>query len=145
MWMAAVGLACAVVLAGCVGPAKDFRVYEAKAAHGAEQALSAVQTVRVAIGDAVRHHNFGAYLSVTMRDAEEDASAAEGYFSSIQPPDARSDSLRAQAGDLLSRAGDAVEQARIQMRRGDVEALARLERDLVRLSRDLNRFVERHG
>ena len=121
-----------------------FPVYEAKAVVSVEQASSAVQTVRVAASQALADRNFAPYLSETMHDAEEDVTTAEGHFSSIQPPDARSEALRSQAKELLTRASDAVERARIAMRASDAAALSRLSPTLADLVSALNAFVNEH-
>jgi hypothetical protein len=143
-WVIAGGLLFVLTASSCVGAAKSFDVYEAKATHSVQQALSALETVRAAMDQAAADRSFGPTLSSTMHDAEEDVSTAQGHFESIQPPDARSDALRSEAGDLLSRAADDVQRARISMRRGDLRALLGLRRELDRLSQTLNRFVERH-
>jgi len=138
------GLVSASALSACVGPATTFPVYEAKAVVSVEQASSAVQTVRVAASQALADRNFAPYLSETMHDAEEDVTTAEGHFSSIQPPDARSEALRSQAKELLTRASDAVERARIAMRASDAAALSRLSPTLADLVSALNAFVNEH-
>ena len=144
-WSAPVGHAfLLLILVSCVGPAKNFPVFESRAANSAETALSAVETVRFAIRDAFRNDAFGPYLSVTMEDAEEDVSTAQGHFASIQPPDDASDRLRTQTEDLLTRASDAVEQARIAMRRGDLDTLGKLRHTLSAVSDDLDRFISEH-
>ncbi len=132
----------AVLSSGCVGPAKNRSVYEAKAANSLENALSAVETTRFTIDLALANRAFGPYQSVTIEDAEEDVSTAQGHFDSIQPPDRTSDALRAEMGELLGRASDAVEDARIAMRRGDVGTLRQLQRELAHVSDDLERFIE---
>lgn len=142
---ALVGVVITCLAAACVGPAKNFDVYEAKAANSAENALGAVETTRFTIDLALANRAFGPYQSVTIEDAEEDVSTAQGHFDSIQPPDSRSDGLRALTGDLLSRAGDAVEDARIAMRRGDVPRLRQLKDELAHVSGDLEQFIEEHG
>ncbi|HEX8099315.1 MAG TPA: hypothetical protein VF660_03830 [Actinomycetota bacterium] len=138
----AVGLSlCAVA---CVGPAKNFSVYEAKAVNSAESAQAAVETVKFAIQLALTNRAFGPFQSVTVEDAEEDVGTAQGHFDSIQPPDAQSDQLRQQTDDLLSKAIEDVGEARIAMRRGDIQALRGLLADLEKDSDQLDRFVDEH-
>jgi hypothetical protein len=134
----------AIIATGCVGPARTFPVYEAKAVVSVEQAISAVQTVHVAISQSLEDRNFAPYLSETMHDAEEDVTTAGGHFSSIQPPDAESLRLRSDATALLQRASDAVERARIAIRADDVDTLQDLQDDLPSLVSTLNRFVVEH-
>ena len=142
--VACAGLVSTSTLSACVGPARTFAVYEAKAVVSVEQASSAVQTVRVASSLALADRNFAPYLSETMHDAEEDVTTAEGHFSSIQPPDARLEALRSQAKELLTRASDAVERARIAMRASDAAALSRLSPTFADLVSALNDFVNEH-
>jgi hypothetical protein len=117
---------------------RDFQGYRAKAWHSVETAGSAVETTRLAISDALRHHAFAASLSLTIRDAEEDASTAQSQFASIQPPGVGSDELRNRVSSLLSDASETVSRARIAIRRGDVGMLSRLRQPLDRLSRKLS-------
>jgi hypothetical protein len=142
-WLGAYFLG-ALLFVACVGPATTFPVYESKAVVSVEQAVSSVQTVRVAISQSLDDRNFAPFLSETMNDAEEDVTTAEGHFSSIQPPDAPSIRLRNQATALLHRASDAVERARIAIRSDDVLTLQGLNRDLPRLVSALNRFAVTH-
>jgi flagellar basal body-associated protein FliL len=137
-------LACALGGAACVGPARSFGVYEAKATNSVETAGSAVETARMAALQALRDRNFGPYLAVTAADAESDVSTAQGHFTSIQPPDAPSDRLRTITVDLLSRADRLVAQTRIALRRGDTAVLQRLVDRLAAASKDLDSFVEHH-
>ena len=133
------------VLAGaCVGPAKNFSVYEAKAVNSVESAQGAVETVKFTIELALRNSAYGPYQSVTVEDAEEDVSTAQGHFDSVQPPDAQSDQLRQETDELLSKASEDVGEARIAMRRGDVQALRTLLSDLDEDSKKLDEFVEQH-
>ena len=137
-------LACALGAAACVGPARTFGVYEAKATNSVGTAVSSVETARMAALQALRDRNFAPYLAVTAADAESDVSTAQGHFASIQPPDAPSDRLREVTLGLLSRADDLVAQTRIALRRGDTAALQRLVDLLAAASKDLDSFVEHH-
>jgi hypothetical protein len=132
------------VLAACVGPATNFSVYEAKTVSSANSALAAVETARYTIQLAVTDRAFGPFESVAIEEAEEDVSTIEGHFASIQPPDARSDSLRQEASDLLSTATETVESARIAVRRGDLATLRQLLPQLERISNKLDRFAQQH-
>jgi outer membrane murein-binding lipoprotein Lpp len=140
----AVAVPAVVVLTGCVGPARTFPVYEAKAVVSVEEASSAVQTVHAGISQALDDRNTGAYLSVTMDDAEKDVTTADGHFASIQPPDTASMRLRNETTALLQRASDAVERARIAIRAGDVPTLEQLNGSLPSLLADLGAFVAHH-
>ncbi|MFL5796891.1 MAG: hypothetical protein ACJ77A_03020 [Actinomycetota bacterium] len=127
-----------VLVSSCVGPVRDFRGYQAKAWHSVETTSSAVETTILAIRDVLANDAFAPYLSVTIRDAEDDASSAQSQFDSIQPPDASSDRLRTTVSAILSDASETVSRARIAIRRGDAGALAGLRRPLGRLSKKLD-------
>ena len=110
----------AVVLAGCgqyVGPARTYGTYEHKAAATAEAALSAVQTVELMAQTAAAGRSFGPFTGIAVSDQEDALSAAQGTFSSIQPPDERSDALREELGALLDRSASDVSAVRIAARR----------------------------
>jgi hypothetical protein len=131
-----------VFLSSCVGPARTFGVYQSKAAQSAEGALSAVQTTRMAIRDALTDDGFGPYLSITIQDADDAASTAQGHFDSVQPPDQRSDRLRRATDELLSGASSVVARARIAVRRHDEGTLRRLLPALARLAKELDRYLK---
>ncbi|MFN2543730.1 MAG: hypothetical protein ABR600_04040 [Actinomycetota bacterium] len=134
-----------VCLVACVGPARTFGVYESRASNSVEGALSAVDTTRLAIRDALAGDAQAAFVSITIQDAEETASTAEGHFASIQPPDERSDRLRRLVGDLLSRSDDLIARARIAARRQDTTTMSNLVGPLRRLSDRLDGFLGAHG
>lgn len=135
-------LAAALALAGCVGPARTFDVYESRAFNSVESALSAVQSTRMAIRDAVRGDALAAYVAITIQNAEETASTAQGHFDSIQPPDERSDQLRTRTSERLGDAVDLIARARIAARRTDVGALRRLDPALKDLAGVLDRVLQ---
>jgi hypothetical protein len=62
----------------------------------------------------------------------------------VQPPDARSDHVRAELDNLLSRASDTVSKLRINARRGEIDALEAEARPLQQLADDLNAFIDAH-
>ena len=137
----------AFVAAGCiktVSPARTFDAYEHKAKDTAESVLSSVQTARLGARVGTDCDAFGPYVSVLLSNAEDSASHAHSTFDSVQPPDARSDRVRARLGRLLNRADDHLSQLRIAARRGELDALARVARPLTPLARDLEQFVARH-
>jgi hypothetical protein len=133
-----------VAATSCVGPARSFAVYESRAADSASEAVSAVETVRAGIHDALGNDAFSPYVSALMNDAEEAATTAQGHFAGIQPPDGASDRLREELLPLLQRSSTVVGRARIAARRGDVAELAALQNPLGQVSGDLSSFIERH-
>src|SRR2546430_1498099 len=95
--LAALGLG----LSGCVAPARTYTAYEGQAADTAGTVRSAVESARLAASVAGRNDAFAPYLSVILGEAEGDASSARGLFDSIQPPDPRSDRMRATLDRLM--------------------------------------------
>jgi hypothetical protein len=138
---------CLAAVAACVqpvGPARTADDYEHKAKDTAETVLSAVRTASLAVDVAMRDRAFPPYVSVVLSDAEDDAGSAAATFSSVQPPGASSDRLRAQLTDLLGEAEDALSAARIAARRVDDHALVAQADPLDEIADDLERFVTEH-
>jgi hypothetical protein len=129
----------------CVAPARSFDAYEGKAADTADSVLSAVETARLAANAAASRDAFAPYLSIVLGDAEGDASSARRLFESIQPPDPRSDRLRAELDRILDRAVDDLSRLRIWVRRGDIGALPRLAEPLAGVSEELDAFSKAHS
>jgi hypothetical protein len=127
-----------------VGPARTADDYEHKAKDTAETVLSSVRTASLAVDVATRDRAFPPYVSVVLSDAEDDAGGAAATFSSVQPPGASSDRLRAQLTDLLDEAEDALSAARIAARRDDDHDLAAQAEPLRKIGDDLDRFVAEH-
>ena len=137
-----------VVLAGCVahpvGPARTFTTYEGKAVASAEAAQSAVATVRLLATTAAAGKTFGPYTVVALSEEEDGLSAVEGTFGSIQPPDRRADTLRAELGAILSSAVGHAADVRIAARRGHLDGLDRVAAPLAGDAAALDRFLARH-
>lgn len=128
----------------CVAPALSYDAYEGKAAASAESSLSAVRTAILAVRTSDRGLP-ATYLAVVAEQAEGDATSVAGQFSSIQPPDERSDGLRRQLRPLLASAAELLELVRIQARRGDIETLGPLVARLAPVADALERFAEAHS
>jgi hypothetical protein len=143
--VAALGLVLGLGAGACVGPARTSADYEKKAANSAEDALSAVQTGRLGARVGTDGRALSPYLSVLLAGAEDQASAIQSTFDSIQPPDARSDDLRDELDGLLTQAVSALGELRIAARRGDDRALAEKAEPLRDLARQLADFQERIG
>jgi hypothetical protein len=145
--LAAVALS-AVVTGGCVshpvGPARTYDAYEGKAVSTAESARSAVQSARLAVVAAVKHHAFGPYVSQVIGDAEDEIAGVSGTFASIQPPNGDADRLRGELSDLLSDAEDHVAEVRIAVRRGRIGGLGDVAAPLASDADALERFAEGH-
>jgi hypothetical protein len=128
-----------------VGPARTFGKYEGKAVTTAESALSRVQTVRLAAETGGAGDAFGPYLSVLISEQEDALSGLQGTFGSIQPPDERSDEVRAELNGLLGDAVDHVADVRIAVRRGELDELPDVAAPLATDAIALERFAEEHG
>lgn len=127
-----------------VGPARTFKKYEGKAATTAKAALSAVNTAKLVADGATRHRLFGPYVGTVIGEAEDDVNGTLGTFSSIQPPDAKSDDLRDQLTRLLNDAEDHLAALRIAARRGDISHLADMARQLSDDADKLDKFQQAH-
>jgi hypothetical protein len=134
-----------VTLVACVGPARDFATYEAKATESAAAVLSTVQTARLSVLTSSRRGGFAPFISVLLTEAEEDAGSVQATFGSIQPPDARSDALKERLDGLLQRALTSLTKLRVAARRGDPDRLTQLATPLRNVTRDLERFVTEHS
>jgi hypothetical protein len=134
-----------LLLGACVGPARWFNAYEGKAEATADQMVSAIETARLAAEVAARHNGFAPYLSVTIAEAEDDATSIQGAFDSIQPPDGRADRLRDELDSLLSSAVSKISEMRIAARRGDFAAAERSGESLRDVSDRLVAFAREHA
>jgi hypothetical protein len=136
----------AIVLLGCVnhpvGPARSFDAYEAKASTTAESALSAVETVRLLARTAADGDAFANYTAVAVSEQEDTLGGLRGTFESIQPPDARSEELRARLSELLTRAVDDTAAVRIEVRRGHLDALSEVAAPLAPVAVELAALIE---
>jgi hypothetical protein len=133
------------VLPACVGPALWYDAYEGKAGATAAQMQSTLETARFVALAAGRGKALSAYVGVALTDAEQDASAIQGAFDSIQPPNSRADQLRDQLDALLSKAASAISEMRIAARRDRFSDLQRVAQPLSALSDQLERFAEAHA
>ena len=128
----------------CQAPARTYPPFEADAVATAEQAQSAVETALLAAQAAAKGNAFGNYLSPTLGDAEDTASAVQGSFDLEQPPNAAADQLRAKLDPILSRASDVLMQLRIHVRRGQIDRLYDIAQPLKKISSDLDTFIKDH-
>jgi hypothetical protein len=110
-------LAILLLLGACTGPVRSVNVYESKAGETAEAVASAVETAGLAVDAARQGKAHGRYLTQVLVEAEEDASAAQGTFDGIQPPDQRTAELRDRLDELLTEATGTLAELRIAARR----------------------------
>lgn len=141
-------VAFALTSASCVshpvGPARTFGKYEGKAVTSAEGVLSAVQTARLFAKTAARGNAFGPFLANMGSESEDAASAVQGTFDSIQPPNAKSDRLRSELDELIAGAVSHLAELRIAMRRGKGADALRIARPLNADAAKLERFIDEH-
>lgn len=136
-----------LLLSSCVAPALSESAYRSKAAKTAGDAVSAIETIRLALDALVRHELPSNPIDVSLREEEDILASVAGTFSSVQPPTPAMDELRADVLDLLDRAQVWVEDARIAFRRGDFTAAQELVDQAEPYSKALDdiasRFTER--
>jgi hypothetical protein len=137
-------LTLAATFSGCVAPAFNLSQYESKVAKTADEAASALQTARLAVGIAVEHGLYDAPIGISLSDSEDTLGAIEGTFASVEPPpDAIADALRAELLELLDGAGSALERARIEFRRGKKQAASLTLESAEPIIRRLQTLAER--
>ncbi len=132
------------IVCGCTGPVRSFNVYASKGGKTAKAVVSAVETARLAVSAAARDRAYGRYLGQVLAEAEKDATAAQGTFDAIQPPDRRTDRLREELDGLLTPTLSSLADLRIAARRGDLVDLPRLAAPLAGLSKRLDDFAQAH-
>lgn len=133
-----VGLA----LTACVGPARTQWSFDKKAKTTAEQELSAVETVRLAVDVSSKHDATTPYIAVLVADSEKIGEAVASSFDSIQPPGKKADDLRDQLDDLLTQATSTLSDVRIAARRNDVEDMTQYASALNDISSKLSDFAD---
>ena len=132
-------------LASCVAPAPTTSAYEGKAVRTASDALSQVETARMAVRAAAGGRMTRAYLEVVLTDAEDAFGSIQNTFDSVQPPDDPvADRLRDSLDSLLSGGADALGQVRIAARRNDTATAAGATASLGRVAEGLDRFTQEH-
>ncbi|HEX6673625.1 MAG TPA: hypothetical protein VF486_01155 [Actinomycetes bacterium] len=134
-----------LLLGACTGPVRSSAVYESKAGETAKVVGSAVETARLAVDASTGRKAYGRYLTQVLLDAEEDATAAQGTFDGIQPPDRRADQLRDSLDKLLDEATSTLAALRTAARRGHLGELRGLAGPLPKLSARLGDFAEAHA
>lgn len=131
-----------LALVACVAPARSYGSFRGKAAATAKDMLSAVESARLTVEMAQRARTFATDISVALGEAEKDGDAIAGAFSSVQPPDARSDTIRSDLDQLLQTATSTLSDLRIAARRTDLAQLTDAAKPLHDLALKLQQFVE---
>jgi hypothetical protein len=130
--VAALG-ACPLLVA-CAGPVPDSGAYQHAALNTAMAMVSDLATAQLAAELGLRGSSFPALTDGSITDAENDADSVNSTFSSRQPPDARSDTLRQKMSQALSDATSALTDLRVAVRMDDRAQVTRAL-DEVRQSR----------
>ena len=132
----------AVVLSGCVGPARTTDRYVGKATRTANDAISALQTAALAVHTSERGSMLGPYLNVVLTQAESDFNSVQQTFDSIQPPDTgEADAIRVSLDKVLTEGSGVLGQLRILARRGEQARMVASARSIPGLVDELDRFV----
>jgi hypothetical protein len=137
-------IAVVCVAASCVPTTRDERTFQAKATVTAEKMLSAVRSAELLALLAERDRLLPPYAATAAAGTEEEATAVQGTFDAIQPPDAHSDRLRDALDGLLTTAVSAVSTLRIAARRADFAAMAGTHRGLHVIGSKLEAFAKAH-
>jgi hypothetical protein len=144
--VSAATVSAAMVLAACVGPATTVSAYEGKAVRTANDALSEVQTARLAAQTSLRGKLSRAYLEVVLQNSEDAFSSIQNTFDSIQPPNAaKADDMRDALDTVLTDGSGALSQLRIDARRDDTAGMRSDVDDLGPVAQKLNAFSQEHA
>lgn len=137
-------LGAVLLTTACTGSARSTSAYLMKATNTADEVVSASRTVLLAaqLGDDGR--SFAPTIAVTIEDAETDAETARDSFSSIQPPDAASDEVRATILPIVQHACDVIAGVRIAARRAD-GGLSQIAAPLEPIADQLDAFSTRYS
>ena len=129
--------------AACVGPAPTAASYRGKAGHTAEDALSELETARLAVETAERGNMLHTSLEVLLSEAEDAYSSIQATFDSIQPPDSpEADGIRDKLDKILSDGMDGLAQLRIAVRRNDSAEANSTSADLGTVAKQLQDFSD---
>ena len=139
-----VALAAAVALSSCVAPAYNESQYQSKVAHTSEDAVSAIETVRLAAEASSRHNLPTNPIDVLISEQEDILGSVIGTFSSVQPPDADMQRLRDEVLDLLDEAQSHLEDARVAYRDNEIEAAERAIEAAEPMAKKLDEIASRY-
>jgi len=143
--VAAAGVLLLFAASACVGPARTEDDFDRKARTTADEVRSAVQTALLVVEATDVHHLNPQYVSVVVGESEDDASAIESAFASIQPPDAHADSVRRALLAIVAQATDGLADLRIEVRRGHLDHLGDRTKALETTADRLDAFSKAHG
>jgi hypothetical protein len=135
-------LIASTVLAGCVGPAGTTSQYKGKARRTPHDAISSLQTARLAVETSERGSMLGFPLRAILQDAEKDFGSVQQTFDSIHPPDTdRADDIRDRLDTILNDGSSTLADLRIASRRNNQATLLADAAKLQPTIDDLNGFL----
>src|SRR3954451_17054285 len=138
--MAVAGLAAVVLASGCSSSSRTDDDYRHKVANTAQALNGALGTAQLAVR--VAHRTPAPYLSVTLADVDDDASATASNFDAIQPPSAAAARLRSQLDDVMQKTVSMLDDLRVAARRNRGGELRELAKPLPSLKRQLNKLED---
>jgi hypothetical protein len=120
-------VACLVtVLTSCAGPTLNSDAMHTQVSLSAGDAVSALQTMRLAVQAQLNGKAWWRYTDVVVTDSETTLTTVESTLASRQPPTAESARATQHALDALGVAADLAREIRIAVRDHDDERLRRL-------------------
>jgi hypothetical protein len=137
-------IACLVLSTGCTAPAFNESQYRSKVAKAAEDAVSPIETVRLALGSALDDRLPSNPIDVAVADQEDVLSSVSGTFAGVQPPTEEMVELRKHVLDLLDKAESDVEDARIAYRLGDLAAVRAALDEMAPVAKQLDSIATRY-
>jgi hypothetical protein len=123
---------------GCAGPTLDSEDMRSQASRSAGSAVSALQTMKLAVQAQLDRKAWWRFTDVTVTDAETTLSTIESTLSSRQPPSPGSARVTNDVLDVLGNASDLARKIRIATRDHDDARLRQLMRQLPTISSSLS-------
>jgi hypothetical protein len=130
-----------VWVGACSLPATTFEAYRSKASDAAEEVVSQARTAILTAHLAGQDRLLGTEVAVQLQNAEAAAASAVESFASVQPPDDRSDRVRARVLPVLRRIADAIARMRFEAARAHTPALLEYRSELIEPTGALERWA----
>ena len=140
-WPAA-GALLALLLGGCVTPARNDPQYRAKASAALQATASELGTTLLIVRQVQDGKALKPYADAVVTASETSMGGVINSFGSVQPPDPGVDAVRDGVSGVLSSASDAIAHARIAVRRPGTAQLAAVTDELVAAEHEVDRATE---
>jgi hypothetical protein len=137
--LAALALVLSAVVA-CAGPTLDDEDMRSQASRSAGSAVSALQTMRLAVLAQLDGKAWWRFTDVVVTDVETTVSTIESTLASRQPPSADTAPVAKTVVDVLGSASDVTREVRIATRDHDDARLRQLLPSLQKVSTRLSRL-----